>query len=196
MDTSSAPNLWQAVRAHFGVGFGPMATWLGVSEALLAQAAIGRRDLPGVAYQRLRPLAEALPPPWNLAKLPDPDPAATSPAPPAAGLLPPLPQPADATALRARLATCQHGLLAGARALAPLVRRQAQARRLAAVLPALAAFAAGPLAAAHAGQVLPALAAQAAERLGPAATAQLALAQARHHALALEAAQLHAWLEA
>lgn len=192
-DADTGTNIFQAVRTHFGVGFGPLAGWLGVSEATLAQAAIGRRDLPTAAYLRLQPLADALPPPWNLANPADPDPAPDAAPDWAAVLAGPLPHPPDPAALRPRLAACRHLLLGGARALAPLLRRQAQARRLRAVLPALAA-AYPPATDALAARWLPLLAAQAAEQLGPAPSAAPALALARHRALQLEAAQLAAWL--
>ena len=186
--SSPAPNLVQAVRAHFGLGRAPLAGWLGVSEALLKQAATNRRDLPTAAYLRLRPLAEALPPTWA-------QPVALLPAVPAPGpLAGPLPHPTAPAALRARLATCRHLALGLARKLAPLATRQAQARHLLAVLPTLAA---GPPAAdAEAQRWLSVFEAQARERLGPAASAALALAQARRQALLVEAAQLAAWLGA
>ena len=187
---AAAPNLLQAVRAHFGLAFGPLAGWLGLSEATLAQAATNRRELPTAALLRLLPLAAALPPPWNPTAPPEPAPPAP---PPAAALLPALDTPPAPEALRARLATCRHLLLMGSRALAPLLRRQAQARRLHAVLPALAA-AYPPATDAGAARWLPRFAALVAERRGPAAGAALALALARQQAQRLEAAQLAAWL--
>ncbi|WP_046243729.1 hypothetical protein [Hymenobacter terrenus] len=164
-----------------------------MSEATLTQAATGRRELSVGAYVRLRPLAEALPPPWNPAPLPAALPVPL-PAPDlGAALLPALPHAPDPAVLRARLAACQHLLLGAARTLAPLLRRQAQARRLGAVLPTLAtAFA--PATDVLAARWLPQFAAQAAERLGPAASTTLAVALARQQGLRLEAAQLTAWL--
>ena len=190
-DATTAPNLPQAVRAHFGLDFGPLAGWLGVSEATLWQAAAAnRRELPTAALLRLAPLATALPPPWNPTNPAEPE-AAEPPLP--AALLPALATPLDAAALRERLAACRHLLLRGTRALAPLLRRQAQARRLQAVLPALAA-AYPPATDVAAARWLPLFAALVAERLGPAAGATLALALARQQGLRLEAAQLAAWL--
>jgi len=116
----------------------------------------------------------------------DPDPDAV----PRARLAPPQ-RPAP---LRRRLAACQHRALTGARALAFLERRQAQAQRLRAVLPALAA-AYPPATDARAARWLPQFAALADERLGPAAGAALALALARQRAVELEAAQLRIWLD-
>lgn len=188
MTTATNSNLLQAVRAHFGIAFGPMAGYLGVSESLLGLAATNRRELPTAALLRLQPLAVALPPPWSQGT-PDPTPA-PDPVPALAGPLPHSPAPA---ALRARLAACRHLALRLARQLVPLRTRQAQARHLLAVLPALA-DAQPPATDARAARWLPTFEAQARERLGPAASAALALARARRLALLAEAAQLAAWL--
>lgn len=184
----STTNLLQAIRAHFGVGFGPLAGYLGVSESLLGLAATGRRELPTAALLRLQPLAVALPPPWSsgpahLAPAPEPGPA----------LAGPLAYPPTAAALHARLHTCRHLAQRLARELAPQQLRQAQATQLLAVLPALAA-AHPPATDARAARWLPMLEAQARERLGPGPGAALALAQARRQGLLAEAAQLAAWL--
>lgn len=175
-----APNLLQAVRAHYELALAPLAGCLGVSVSLLGLAATNRRELPTAAYLRLRPLAEALPPPWGSgppppAPLPDPAPALWP--------APPLPTPAP-EALRRRLAAQRHRLWAQQRNLAPLRLRRAQAEALQAVLPALAA--ALPPAEARAARWLPLLHTQVAERLGPAASAALALCT--------EVAQLALWL--
>lgn len=188
MPTAPTSNLLQAVRAHFGLAFGPLAGYLGVSESLLGLAATNRRELPTAALLRLQPLATALPPPWSQGR-PEPDPA-PDPIPALAG---PLPHPPALAALRARRAAGHHLALGLARQLAPLLARQAQARHLLAVLPALAA-AQPPATDARAARWLPVFEAQARERLGPAASAALALAQARRLALLAEAAQLTAWL--
>ena len=101
MPDNLPPNLLQAVRMHYGLRFGPLAAYLGVSASLLGMAALGHRELPTAALLRLQPLATALPPPWSQGT-PDPDPApdprhllAVLPAPPAAR--PPAP---DALAAR------------------------------------------------------------------------------------------------
>lgn len=188
----SDTNLLQAVRSHFGLRLGQLAGLLDVSPSLLGMAATGRRELPTTAYLRLRPLAVALPPPWST--------GAAHPA-PAPALLPalagPLAYPPEAATLQARLHTCRHlaRRLARrlARELAPQQQRQAQATRLLAVLPALAA-AHPPATDARAARWLPRLEAQARERLGPGPSAALALAQARRQGLLAEAAQLAAWL--
>ena len=183
-----ASNLLQAVRAHYGLALAPLAACLGVSGSLLGLAATNRRELPTAAYLRLRPLAEALPPPWSSG----PPPAALLPDPALARWsAPPLPAPAP-EALRRRLAAQRHRLWAQQRALAPLRLRRTQAEALQAVLPALAA--ALPPAEARAARWLPLLHAQVAERLGPAASAALALAEAHRLALRTEVAQLALWL--
>ena len=188
MPDNLPPNLLQAVRMHYGLRFGPLAAYLGVSASLLGMAALGHRELPTAALLRLQPLATALPPPRRQGT-PDPDPA-PDPLPVLAGPLPHLPA---AAALRARRAACRHLALGLARQLVPLLARQAQARHLLAVLPALAA-ARPPATDALAARWLPVFETQAGERLGPAASAALALAQARRLALLAETAQLAAWL--
>ena len=193
---ASSPTLLQAVCRYYGLALAPLGACLGVPEALMKQAASGRRDLPTAAYLRLRPLADARPPPWNPAPVTAPPDAPAPPADPEAAPPPlagPLPHPPDAAALRARRATCRHLALRLARELAPLAARQAQARHLLAVLPALAA-AWLPAPTEPAARWLPLFAAQARQRLGPAATAALALRQLRRAALLAEAAQLAAWL--
>lgn len=188
MPLALPPNLLQAVRLHYGLSLAALAGYLGVSASLLGMAAISRRELPTAALLRLQPLAIALPPPWSQGA-PDPTPA-SDPVPALAG---PLPHPPAPAALRARLATCRHLALRFSQQLGPLLARQAQARHLLAVLPALAA-AQPPASDARAARWLPLFEAQARERLGPAASAVLALAQARRLALLAEAAQLAAWL--
>jgi len=186
----SSTNLLQAVRAHYGLAFGPLAGYLGVSESLLGLAATNRRELPTAALLRLLPLAEALPLPWGQGAA---EPAA---APDTLPVLAPAPlHPPDPAALRQRLAECRHLTARLARALAPLVRRQAQARHLLALLPTLAAAAEATLPPdAQAARWLSLFADQARERLAPGPSARLALLHARRRGLLLEAAQLAAWL--
>ena len=69
---ASPPTLLQAVCRHYGLALAPLGACLGVPEALMKQAATGRRELPTAAYLRLRPLADALPPPGNPAPVPAP----------------------------------------------------------------------------------------------------------------------------
>lgn len=192
LNAEHAPNLLQAVRAHYGVSFDALAAVLGVSASLLTMAATGRRELPATAYLRLQPLADGLPPPWNAAPPAEPVALPESPEPSPGPLPPPLPYAPDPAALRRRLRDGHHLLLRGARELAPLARRQAQGARLLAVLPAWAA-ALLPTDE-RAARWLPLLEAQARERLGPGPAAVLALGQARQAALRLEMSWLAAWL--
>ena len=185
LTAATAPNLLQAVRIHFGLSFGLLATFLGVSESLLGLAATGRRDLPTAAYLRLQPLAAALPAPWT--NIPAEPPAPPLPAPALAG---PLPHPLAPAGLRARRAACLHLARGLAARLVPLAGRQAQARRLLAVLPALATA----QSLVEEARWLPQFEALAHERLGPGPSTELALGQARRAALLAEAAQLAVWL--
>lgn len=182
---ATAPNLLQAVRTHFGLSFGLLATCLGVSESLLGLAATGRRDLSTAAYLRLQPLAAALPAPWSSAPPELPAPPLSAPA-----LAGPLPHPPAPAGLRVRRAACLRLAQSLATRLAPLAGHQAQARRLLAVLPALATT----QTVAEGARWLPQFEALAHERLGPGPSATLALGQARRAALLAEAAQLAAWL--
>ena len=50
-DTFS-PNLVQAVRPRYGLRFGPLAGYLGVSVSLLGMVAVGCRELPTAALLR------------------------------------------------------------------------------------------------------------------------------------------------
>lgn len=187
-DTSA--NFLQAVRAHYGLSFALLAGYLDTSASLLGQAATNRRELPTAALLRLRPLAEALPPPWGQGPR---EPAA--PSEPALVLAPALLHPPDPDPLRQRLAECRHLAARLTRALASLARRQAQARHLLALLPTLTAAAEATLPPdARAARWLPLFAAQARERLAPGPSAELALLQARRRGLLLEAAQLADWL--
>lgn len=184
----SASTLLQAVRLHYGLTIRQLAGVLGASEAQLWQAGTGRRDLFVAALLRLRPLAEALPPPWGSGP-----PAAAAEAATPFLALPALPHEPAPTPLRRRLHTCRHLLLALDQKLAPARHRQDQARHMLAVLPALAS--ALPPTDEQAARQLPLLEAQARERLNPAATAALALLLVRQQSLQVEAAQLGAWLE-
>jgi hypothetical protein len=101
--------------------------------------------------------------------------------------------PPEPGSLRRRLLDCRHLALRQARELAPLLRRQAQARHLLAVLPTLAAVLRP--ADTRAARQLPLFEAEARERLGPTASATLAQRLARRHALLAEAAWLQTWLD-
>lgn len=184
---ADSPILLQAIRARYGVRFGPLAALLGVSASLLGQAATNRRELPTDALLRLVPLAQALPPPWSDG-VPDPPPAPE----PVPALAPPLPDLPDPAALQRRLLDCEHLLRRLDREIAPLLRRQTQARHLLAVLPAFAA--ALPPTDARAARWLPLVEAEARAQLNPGASAALALRRARQLALRTEAAQLAAWM--
>jgi transcriptional regulator with XRE-family HTH domain len=181
-------NLVQAVRLHYGLSLALLARYLGVSASLLGLAATARRELPTQALLHLRPLAEALPPPWSSGPADADADAEPDPTPALAG---PLRHPPDAAALRRRRAACRHLALRLARELEPWQRRQAQARHLLAVLPTLLAL---PPIDARAARALPLMEALVRERLSPGAGATLALLQARRQGLLAEVAQLTAWL--
>lgn len=154
----------------------------------MAMADTNRRELPTSALLRLVPLAVALPPPWSNAP---PDPAPTvMPAP----ALPPLPDVPAAAALQHRLRICEGELLRTSRALARAAHPVAQARRLLAVLPAMAATL--PPDATRAHRQLPFLEANARDYLRPEPTAARALLTIRVAALHHEIGWLRDWLPA
>ncbi len=184
---ATAGSLLTAVSYHFGIGQTTLAAYLGVGRSQLSMAATNRRELPTAALLRLEPLGRALPPPWSDGPA-EPPARPDPPLPPA----PPLLHAPDPAALRARLAVADAERRRLGRALAAAERPAAQARRLLAVLPALAA--ALPAADARAQRQLPYLEAEARAHLTGTPAAARALLTARAGALRLEMAWLREWL--
>lgn len=188
---NTAGSLTAAVRAHYGISQTGLALYLSVSRSLLSLADINRRQLPTEALNRLIPLVEAMPPPWGQGRA-EPPPAplpAAAPAPPLADL--PAPE-----VLRRRQTICELELYSATRALTLIEHTTAQARRLLAILPALAATLppVDTSAGARAHRQLSLLEAEARDRLGPGPAATRALLLARQAALNQEIAWLRAWL--
>ncbi|MBC7449112.1 MAG: hypothetical protein H7330_13755 [Hymenobacteraceae bacterium] len=178
-----------AIGAHFGISQTTLAAYLGISQPLIALAGSKQRQLPTVALLRLLPLYQALPPPWGIGAA---DTATPEPLTAAVKALPHLPDPADFGPLQRRLLACEAALLGATRALARAEHPAAQARRLLAVLPALAATL--PPDDARAQRQLPFMEANARDHLGPGPVAKRALLTIRVAALRHEIAWLRAWL--
>lgn len=179
MPRKSIPSttLLQAVRRHFGLQQQEMATYLGVSEAMIGHIEAGRKGLPGAVLVRLTPLALHLP-----------------------AALPPAPAPADGSSgfvspaagpLEARLDYCRHRATRLRRELRPLLHAAEVARRWQQALPALLADAA-PGSPAH--RWLLRRQEQATADLDAEASARYHLLRLRAEALETEAAALAALL--